>query len=191
MPLRVLGSDNKARTYDTVQAIHYAAGLANPNGLIPARRAHIINMSLGVSNKDCKPLGPVDIELRKAIQKAIASGVHVVVAAGNDDCDVPEPKSLIDEVITVGGVDSWNRKASFSNYGPTIDVTAPGVFVLSTTLDDANPWVPVPTYEYSSGTSMAAPHVSGVRVLFGGDIHRLQWRQEDGSRCHGNEGSGW
>ena len=165
MLLRVLGSDGKADSYDIIQAIHYAAGLANRYGLFPARRAHIINMSLGVSNPECKPLRPVDIELRKAIRKAIANGVHVVVAAGNDDCDVPEPKSLIDGVITVSAVDSWDRKASFSNFGSTIDVAAPGVWVLSTTVDDSSPTVPVPTFEYSSGTSMAAPHVSGVLAL--------------------------
>ena len=164
MPLRVLGPSGGA-DFDVAQAVLYAAGLPNSSGSFPFRSADIINMSLGRNNPECKSLRPAGEALRDAIERAIDEGVHVVIAAGNDNCDVPMPMSHIDGVITVSAVNLNGGKASFSNYGPTIDVAAPGVFVLSTMVDDSNPGVPVHIYSYSSGTSMAAPHVSGVLAL--------------------------
>ena len=165
MPLRVLNGSGNGSNYDIAQAILYAAGLANNSRSLPFQSANIINLSLGPSNPDCKPMRPVGRALREAIELAINSGVHVVVAAGNNDCDVPVPMSTIDGVITVSAVDNNGEKASFSNYGPTIDVAAPGVGVLSTTSDDSDFPSVYSVYERYSGTSMAAPHVAGVLAL--------------------------
>ena len=165
MPLRVLNSSGSGKHYDIIQAIYYAAGLANSSGSIPSRRADIINMSLGMSNVPCKPLRSVSKSRKRAIERALDAGVHVVVAAGNDDCDVPTPMSTVDGVITVSAVNSDGVKAYFSNYGRTIDVAAPGVAVLSTMSDDSAFPSVYDVYEPSSGTSMATPHVAGVLAL--------------------------
>ena len=161
MPLRVLGEyrgEVSGTAYDIAQAILYAAGLPNRSGSIPFRRADIINLSLGPDNDNCSLLPSVSQTQRRAIEQALDAGVHVVVAAGNDDCGVPAPMSTIDGVITVSAVDTNGEKAGFSNYGRTIDVAAPGVRVLSTVGDDSE-------YKRESGTSMAAPHVAGVLAL--------------------------
>ena len=166
MPLRVLGINRKGDNHDISQAILYAAGLPNASGTFPTDGpADIINLSLGPGNKECKSLRPVSEATRDAITKALDAGIHVVIAAGNDGCDVPTPMSLISRVINVGGVDRSGRKVSTSNHGSTIDVVAPGSFVLSTWVDDSDPGAPIYTYDDKTGTSMAAPHVAGVLAL--------------------------
>ena len=166
MPLRVLGINRKGDSHDISQAILYAAGLPNASGTFPSNGpADIINMSLGPGNEECKSLRPASRAQRDAITKALDAGIHVVIAAGNDGCDVPTPMSLIPGVINVGGVDRSGRKVRTSNHGLSIDVVAPGSFVLSTWIDDSDPAAPIYDYVYKSGTSMAAPHVAGVLAL--------------------------
>lgn len=82
-------------------------------------------------------------------------GGIVVFAAGNDGIANGAPANY-DAVIAVGAMSRNGGRASFSCYGDWVDVCAPGVEILSTTPDG---------YEYSQGTSMACPHVSGVAAL--------------------------
>ncbi|HAZ13122.1 MAG: hypothetical protein A2X86_10030 [Bdellovibrionales bacterium GWA2_49_15] len=110
--------------------------------------AHVINMSLG---------GPSDSTvLKAAVQEAYAAGLVIVVAAGNESGPVSYPAKY-SESIAVSAIDSSNRLASFSNFGPEVDFAAPGVSVLSTTKGS--------TYVTYNGTSMASPHVAGVAAL--------------------------
>jgi subtilisin family serine protease len=143
------------RDKDVANAIRYAAD----NG------AHIINMSFG---KDWSPSkGVVD----EAMKYADAKGVLLVHAAGNDGEDLAvhtnfptaalNDRSRVRNWIEVGA-SSWrgadSLAASFSNYGrQQVDVFAPGEDIFST--------VPGGEYERQSGTSMAAPVVSGVAAL--------------------------
>ena len=166
MPLRVLDTSGSGNTFDIAQAILYAAGLPNSSGSSPFRSADIINMSLGTNNPGCISLSPTGGALRDAIERALDTGIYVVIAAGNSNCNVPAPMSHIDGVITVSAVGPGGAKAGFSNYGRLIDVAAPGVLVLSTMIDESNAVVAADfIYSFSSGTSMAAPHVSGVLAL--------------------------
>ena len=175
MPIRVLGKGG-GTNWDIAQGIRYAAGLSNDSGTVPARRADVLNLSLGPDNPDCLPLGGVDSTTRRALEDALAVGVAVVVAAGNDDCHEPAPMSLVEGVITVGAV-GFNDRAPYSNFGSTLDVVAPGGDgredldgdgypdgVLSTKADDGG-GMTEPSYDFSQGTSMAAPHMAGVVAL--------------------------
>ena len=185
MPLRVLGVGG-GTDYGISQAIRYAAGLNNDSHTRPPVRADVMNLSLGPSNRienteiTCiHPNLPLSETRRQALEAALDAGAAIVVAAGNDNCNVPTPMSKVEGVITVSAVDLSARKARYSNYGRTIDVAAPGGDVtadrdgdgrgdgvFSTMGDDSGPGSGVSaTYEASQGTSMAAPHVAGVVAL--------------------------
>ena len=90
-------------------------------------------------------------------------GGVVIFAAGNEGIPNGAPAEY-DGVIAVGAVTPDGSRASFSNYGDWVDICAPGTSILST--------IPGNQYDYSQGTSMACPHVSGVAALivsyFGG-----------------------
>ncbi len=110
--------------------------------------ADVINMSLG---------GSCSQTIADAVNYAYFDhGMVIVAAAGNSAAGVSYPAAF-PPVIAVGAVDYNDRLAYFSNFGPEIDVVAPGVNVLST--------IPYNGYESYSGTSMASPQVAAVAGL--------------------------
>lgn len=111
--------------------------------------AEIINLSLG----GVDPSNAV----RTAVQYAIQKGAIVVAASGNDGTPVLNYPAAYPEVIAVGATEPDDDVASFSNWGEELDVVAPGVDVFSTFLGDG--------YAAFSGTSTAAPFVSGIAAL--------------------------
>ncbi|MBL0350301.1 MAG: S8 family serine peptidase [Elusimicrobia bacterium] len=138
MPLKGLDAGGAGYESDLAAGIIYAAD----NG------ARIINASWGGSSKGAL--------IEAAVNYARESGVLLVAAAGNSNGPVGYPAAL-DGVAAVAATDDADRKADFSSFGPPMDVAAPGVGILST--------LPGGTYGTKSGTSMAAPHVSGVAAL--------------------------
>lgn len=114
--------------------------------------AHVINMSLGGAGS-CE----LDTTLQDAVDYAVANDVVVIAAAGNGDTDALFSPASCDGVLSVAATDEDDDRASFSNYGTWVDVAAPGVGILSTDY--------VGGYSSFSGTSMAAPHVSGIAAL--------------------------
>ena len=115
----------------------------------------VANMSLG---------GPVSQALDDAVLAAGAAGVKMVLAAGNESDDARNHSparaggvSASDNVYAISAVDSNDRFASFSNFGPSVAFAAPGVAVLSAWKDGG--------YNTISGTSMASPHAAGVFLL--------------------------
>lgn len=111
---------------------------------------------------------------RMNLFEAYRNGTVIVAAAGNDNStDIPEPASY-DFTISVGAINEDNERAYFSNYGPDLDLMAPGHNVLSTYISNPPSDYPDPTYTnppYVSltGTSMATPHVTGVVALLLGE----------------------
>lgn len=109
--------------------------------------------------------GPFEQALLDSIAAARTAGHLFIASAGNDASNNDEIDSYpngyeLDNVISVAALDRANQIAEFSNYGRTkVDLGAPGVDILST-------WASSPTaYNAISGTSMAAPHVTGVAAL--------------------------
>ena len=147
--------DGDERDKDVANAIRYAVD----NG------AQVISMSFG------KSYSPYKATVDDAVKYADSRGVLMVHAAGNDGADLSKTKSYPTPAYIGGGrpknwievgASSWkggdSLSASFSNYGQQqVDVFAPGVDILST--------IPGNDYERDSGTSMAAPVVSGLAAL--------------------------
>ena len=129
---------------------------------VGANKAQVINMSLGGGGA-CAAGSAVQL----AINGALSRGTTVVVAAGNSNANVSgfTPAGCTGAgLIVVGATDSAAKKATFSNYGAGVDVSAPGVSIASTL--NAGTTVPgADNYVYYSGTSMAAPHVAGLVAL--------------------------
>jgi len=111
--------------------------------------AKIINLSLGGA--------AASPTLCRAAAYAHQKGALLVAAAGNAGAAVLYPAAC-DGVLAVAATDRADQRASFSNYGPEVDLAAPGVDIYST-------WPWLDGYFTKSGTSMAAPHVSGVAAL--------------------------
>lgn len=111
--------------------------------------ADVINLSLGASVSV-----PV---IQRALQYAIAQGAQPVCAAGNDGRSTLSWPAAYAECFSVGAVTSTGAKASFSNTGAGLDISAPGVSILSTVLDG--------NFAYYSGTSMATPAVAASIAL--------------------------
>lgn len=96
--------------------------------------------------------------VHEAVKYAHNHGVLVIGAAGNDATDSKHYPAAYDEVVAVTATDQYDDPASFTNFGDWIELAAPGVHIFSTVWDDS--------YASMSGTSMSAPHVSGVAALF-------------------------
>jgi serine protease len=166
MPVRVLGKCY-GEDADVADAIMWAAGLSVPGVPDAVSPAQVVNLSLGDP-------GPCPKFMQDAITAALAHGVTraIVAAAGNQDAGTDHFPSSCDGVISVAASSSSGTKAGYSNWGPRIDIAAPGGNAggnASTNfLAISNSGATTPqadTTSSRSGTSFAAPLVSGVASL--------------------------
>ena len=144
--VRVLNCQGAGAWSDVINGVNFVTwhhGRSDQQG-VPA----VANMSLaGESNRACDA----------AVRNSIRSGVTYVVAAGNGNSDAAgySPAGVA-EAITVGATNQSDSRAEFSNYGPVIDLFAPGVSIPSAWIGNDL------MFATASGTSMASPHVAGV-----------------------------
>jgi serine protease len=111
--------------------------------------ARIINCSYGGSGYSLLD--------QETVNYAVANNVLIVAAAGNDNVSDPHYPSAYEGVLSVASTDLNDKKSYFSNYGTTVDVSAPGSGIYSTWQND--------TYDIKSGTSMASPLATGLAAL--------------------------
>ena len=166
-PVRVLGVGGFGTSYDVAQGVLYAAGLPADDGaggtVQPATGARIINLSLGSPGNDTT--------LRRAVLSATQAGALVVAAAGNSGTSQPFYPAAYPEVLAVAAVGPDGAPASYSNFGPYVGIRAPGGnFALGNATDGVTSTIwdfaaGAPEYAIAEGTSMAAPHVTGVAAL--------------------------
>ena len=149
MPIKILG-ENGGSFYAVAEGINHAA----------SQNVDVINLSIEASDNH-----PDSFLVENAINNAVKKGITVVVAAGNGDKTTRLPADTVnitpakyDNVIVVGALDDTGTKASFSNYGDSVDVIAPGVKIPSAYKEGG--------YRTSSGTSQAAPHIAAVAAMF-------------------------
>ncbi len=146
MPIKVLNNANPPTgTWANIsQGIRYAADYG----------AKVINLSLGGTS--------FSSVMQDAVRYAAGKGAVVVAAAGNQGSSAPFYPAYYEEAIAVGATNEDDVYWTLSNYGAWVDVTAPGASIWSTYW---NRTTGTDTYGFLSGTSMAAPHVSGLAAL--------------------------
>ncbi|KAG5638443.1 hypothetical protein H0H81_012660 [Sphagnurus paluster] len=156
--VKVLGSNGSGTMSDVIAGVIWAAtsaGLkaeaADAEFRATGRTNHtgsVANMSLG---------GGKSRALDDAVNKAVESGLHFAVAAGNDNRDACNfSPAAAEKAVTVGASTIGDDRAYFSNYGKCVDVFGPGLNILSTYIGSKTAVATL------SGTSMASPHTAGL-----------------------------
>ncbi|GAA1709220.1 hypothetical protein GCM10009680_57700 [Streptomyces yatensis] len=144
MAVRVLRNDGSGTTAGVIAGVDWIT--ANHSG------PSVANVSLG---------GGASTALDNAVTKSIASGVTYSIAAGNSNANAANysPARVL-TALTIGATTNTDARANYSNYGSTVDLFAPGS-------DITAGWNTSDTATYTgSGTSFAAPHVSGAAAIY-------------------------
>jgi len=170
MPVKVLDKNGEGDFFGVAEGIDYATSFNQGNG----PEVKVINLSLG-SRRESRAV-------TAAIDRAVQSGIVVVASAGNDGLNTVGFPASLANVIAVGAVDARKQRASYSSYGPELDIVAPGGEFGRDDNDDGYPdGVLQQTFDpdtaaitgryddfayfFFTGTSLAAPHVAALAAL--------------------------
>ena len=161
LPVRVVGKCGGIER-DLIDGMRWAAGLEVPDAPLNKNPADVINLSLG-SEADCSAA------LQSAIDEIAAQDIAIVAAVGNSaaDASLQSPANCFG-TATVSALTVTGSLATYSNFGPYVDLAAPGgsssAGIIST-VDRGARGPAGPGYAAYQGTSMAAPHLSGLLAI--------------------------
>jgi thermitase len=156
MPMKFLDQDGFGDTFGAVESMKFAI----------KNNASVINNSWGGEEQN--------IFIQDVINQAHSKNIVVVAAAGNDNTSTPMYPASMNHVISVSSITRTGNRALFSNFGSTIDLTAPGEQILSTFPPNTDLGVGCSDnsystandgYGYCSGTSMSSPAIAGCAAL--------------------------
>jgi subtilisin family serine protease len=140
LPIRVLDDEGLGKAFRVAQGIRYAV----------EHGADVINLSLGLTGQSSV--------IRREVRSAESLSIPIVSAAGNLGVETPQLYPAADgRVLSVAALDSSDVKAGFSGWNSSVDISAPGVGVMSAYHDGG--------YAIGAGTSFSAPFVSGQCAL--------------------------
>ncbi|WP_320044175.1 S8 family serine peptidase [uncultured Desulfobacter sp.] len=139
MPLVVVNAYGSATYYDIARAINYAAD----------QGVRIMNISISGSSYSST--------LQNAVDYAWDKGAVIIASASNYSTETPYYPAACTNVVAVSATTSADTLASFSNYGDWVDISAPGLYILTTTRGGG--------YGNMSGTSFSSPITAGVAAL--------------------------
>jgi subtilisin family serine protease len=164
MALKSIAGDGDGETDDAVEAIYYAVN----------HGADVISNSWGTR--------AYSQTLQDTIDYAHSQGVIVVASAGNDNWMLPRYPASYADVIAVASTDSDDVKVPTSSFGDWIDISAPGVDILSLRASGTDMYGDgqhffLADYYIASGTSMACPHVAAVGALLVSQYSETSWEQ--------------
>jgi subtilase family protein len=142
MPLKAFGPDGQGYTSDILRAIRYAV----------RKEAKVINMSFSRATRSA--------ELERAIDFATSRGLIAIASAGNDGSSSPRYPAAYANVMSVASTANDDTRSSFSNYGSSVEIAAPGEAIITT-----YPWG---SFAAAWGTSFSTPMVSGGAALVAG-----------------------
>jgi cerevisin len=152
--VKVLRSNGSGTMADVVKGVEWAANAHAEKAKKGKKgfKGSAANMSLG---------GGKSPALDRAVNGAVAAGIHFAVAAGNDNADSCNySPAAAENAVTVGASAIDDSRAYFSNYGKCNDIFAPGLNILSTWIGSKY------AVNTISGTSMASPHIAGLLAYY-------------------------
>jgi serine protease len=153
MPVRVLDDAGGGSTDTVAKGVDYAR----------THGADVINLSLG---SDVPLVGAMGGDaFDAAVHRAIAAGIVVVAASGNNGVPVCEQPAAGDGLLCVGAVDRREQRSFFSSFGSGLGLVAPGGSGTGVPGEDVLSTYKGSGYKQLAGTSQAAPHVAGVAAL--------------------------
>jgi serine protease len=149
--VKCLGASGGGSMSSVIRAINWSVEQKQLN---PSKRI-VANLSLGTGKSE---------SFNDAVDAAVKAGIIMAVAAGNQSVDAcTRSPGSASQAITVASLDQSGDKSGFSNYGPCVDVFAPGSSIKSASHSSNSGSTTM------SGTSMASPHVAGVAALYWDD----------------------
>ncbi len=163
LSVKVLNSEATGQITWAVEGLAWIVAREKEKEALGINRGAVINLSLGSPS--------VSYTMDEAVQATVAAGIPVVVAAGNaatDACD--SSPGRVSAAVTVSATTRTDHLAYFSNYGPCVDIMAPGLEILGAAIGSST------GLAYSSGTSQASPFTAGVLANYLSSVNTTQYK---------------